>query len=548
MSTRKNFALLLLLAGPVFAAENAPASGAIVELPKFEVTDSRVLPPPESWRYAEVPGFEVLSGISERETKRFVHDFLLLQEVVAAIMPGLARNHPAVPTALLLCGRGKNFDQFLPDAQRGNSLRTNSLFFANSEHAAIVVDFALDELQLDNLPLDDDATQEADPYRAFYLEYFRFFVRRHAGARVPAWFEEGLVQIFAAMEFDRKSIRFAQIGDGFGGSKNGDFNRLLARHSLLPLPELFAEPPQSRDAFWSAQSYAFVHLCLYGMNFRYQKSMIQFLDRLGREPLSEALFKECFKKSYDAMNVELRGYIEFTVHTATQFKAKKGKELPNPPAVALREATPAEVGRIKGEVLRLGDHGDAAHLALIAPYVRGERDPRLLAAIGLDERFANHDARARKFLEAAVAAKVPRARAYIELARLRLAEGGDPARPLDASTRDEILAVLSAARAQPPPLVDASLLMVETWRRSADAPTVAQFAAVLDGVRAFPRELELVFVTGQLALERKFSAEARALAAHGLKSSSTPGVRAQFEALAREAETISSPAPSLSPP
>lgn len=34
----------------------------IVELPTVIVSDNRELPPPESWRYAEIPGFEILSN------------------------------------------------------------------------------------------------------------------------------------------------------------------------------------------------------------------------------------------------------------------------------------------------------------------------------------------------------------------------------------------------------------------------------------------------------------------------------------------------------
>jgi hypothetical protein len=44
-----------------------------------------------------------------------------------------------------------------------------------------------------------------------------------------------------------------------------------------------------------------------------------------------------------------------------------------------------------------------------------------MAALGLDERQAGNDERAQKFLEAAATAKVDRARAYLELGRLRLA-------------------------------------------------------------------------------------------------------------------------------
>jgi len=87
-----------------------------------------------------------------------------------------------------------------------------------------------------------------------------------------------------------------------------------------------------------------------------------------------------------------------------RFEAKKGQELPEPPAVVLREAADADVGRIKGEVLRLGGHGEAARNTLIAPFVRGEREPRLLAALGLDELQGGRTERARKFLEAAAQA------------------------------------------------------------------------------------------------------------------------------------------------
>src|SRR5258708_22725253 len=101
------------------------------------------------------------------------------------------------------------------------------------------------------------------------------------------------------------------------------------------------------------------------------------------------------------MGLELRGYVGFTNYTATQYKAKKGQELPEPPAVDLHAAADADVGRIKGEVLRLGGHGEAAHNALIAPYIRGERDPRLLAPLRLDERCAEPNDRGAKFLQAA---------------------------------------------------------------------------------------------------------------------------------------------------
>ena len=534
-------------AAPALPAAPAPGGEPPVELPVFEVTDRRVLPPPESWRYAAIPGFEVLSSVSARETTRFVKDFFLLQAAINEIMPGFATADVAVPTSLILTGRGKGFDRFLPADRDEERLRTNSLFFDDPERGVIVVDFALAEFLLE-----DNTTEEADPYRGFYKEYFRYLIRRQMSGRAPPWFEEGLVQLFASIDVTKKWINFAQIGDGFGGPRTGDFNRILNERHLMSFPELFADPPKQRSTFWSAQSYAFVHMCLYGRGQRYQKGFIKFLSRIGNEAPTEAIFKECFGMDFKKMNLEMRGYIGFTDYKAMQYTAKKGQALPDAPPFTLRDATESEAGRIVGEALRLGKHGDAAHLALIAPYIRGEREASLLAALGLDERGAGHPDRARKFLEAAAAAKVERPRAYLELARLRADEAR--AQPAGAGGKlseaqvGRVLEPLLVARKQRPPMAAVYALIGEVWGRSARAPTREEFEVVLEGVQTFPRNTPLVWQATTLAAQQNFAREALLLAKHGLKTARDPADRARFEllatAFARDAEPAAAkPAP-----
>ncbi len=514
-------------------AAETPAAPGVVELPAFEVKDSRLLPPPEAWKYAEIPGFEILSRISERETKRFVRDFLLLQEVIEVIMPGLTRGQVAVPTALILCGgRGKGFDEFLPAEQSDERYGTNSLFFRDPERAAIVIDFALSELRVDA-----DTVEDADPYRAFYIEYFRFLIRRQLNAPPPPWFEEGLVQLFGAVDFSRKSITFGQIGDGFGAEKIGDFNQILARRAIMPFGEMLApDGPRARSREWKAQCYAFVHLCLYGNGRKYQRPFLQFVNRLANEPPSDALFKECFGKTYRQMAVELRGHIQFTVYNAMRYEAKKGQAgLPEPPPVELRDAADADVGRIKGEVLRLGRHGEEARNALIAPYVRGERDPRLLAALGLDELQAGRPERAERFLEAAVQAKVVRARAHLELSRLRLrAARAEPAAAggrLGSAQVAAVLTPLFTAMRQPPPLAEVYSLVAEAWSVSEASPLPEHLAVVIEGINRFPRDMALLMQAATLAIRRGFPAEARALVERGVKLARQPAERERFQLL-----------------
>ena len=534
---------LSCLAGALRGAEASPVAATnnpVIELPVFEVKDSRILPPPEKWRYAEIPGFEILSSLSSSATKRFVNDFLLLQEVMGVIMPGL-RPNSAVPTSLILTGRGDAFEKFLPTDRDDDRFRKNTQFLQDAERGAIIVDFQLPELFLE-----DNTTIESDPYRGFYREYFRYVIRRTVGSKAPAWFEEGLVQLFSSIDFTKKWINFAMIGDGFGGEKTGDFNHLLHRRALLPMKDLFADPPRQRTTFWNAQAYAFVHMCLYGRGLKYQKPFVQFISRLEREPVSETLFKECFKIDYKKMALELRGYLEFTDHKYIQFSTKKGQSLPDPPPFALRDAPDAVVGRIKGEAFRLGGHGAEARNCLIAPYVRGERDPRLLAALGLDEKLAGQDDRARKFLEAAARANVVRARAYLELARLRLDEAranpGAPKGQLNAVQVTSVLTPLFVARKQPPPLPDVYTLIVETWALSAAPPQAEHLGVVIEGIRMFPRDTALLMQATQLALQRGLPIEGRALAERGVKIARDKAEQERFRALVAEVTREAAPA------
>lgn len=83
-------------AGARVIAQETPAE-AIIELPKFVVTDSRELPLLEAWRYAEISGFEILPNASERETQK-LRDFQPFNSLVVGVASrraASARTSPA---------------------------------------------------------------------------------------------------------------------------------------------------------------------------------------------------------------------------------------------------------------------------------------------------------------------------------------------------------------------------------------------------------------------------------------------------------------------
>jgi hypothetical protein len=556
-----------------WSAESAAAAAERpIELPKFVVTDSRELPPPESWRYATMPGFEILSNAPDKATQRLIRDFSMFRQALGYVWK--VPDAPSRPTALIICGRGAKFDAFIPDGKYDAGTARASLFLKNRDQTAIVIDLQATTLNVLSDEVDDPATGVnsnevvVEHDKQLYREYVHFLLSK-AEPRLGAWFEEGLCQIIMRMKFDRRYIEFAKIEPyntvsaqaamtagmnatiaaddpdatllAAAPAEDRDFNAALAQRALVPLEKFFSVQHDSPEALnplgnnrWAKQAYAFVHMCLYGRGGRFQKAFSTFLVRSARERVTESLFKECFNMTYARMLDELRGYIEFTDYETKVYRSKQDAIVP-PPPLALRDATQSEIGRIKGETILLAGHTAAARTELIAPYIRGERDPQLLASLGLFEHSAGEDDRARKFLQASVDGRVPRPDAYLELARLKYADASaSPAAPDGKFSPEQTRAVINlvtAAHTQPPPLAALYELAADTWTRSAVTPGRDDVGVLIEGVRLFPSRLRLVYQTASLCADAGMIPQAHALAGHGLGVAPDAPTRARFEAL-----------------
>ena len=552
------------------------AKQPVIELPVYTVTETRALPPPESWSYAHIDGFEVLSNAPDRETKKLLRDFQRFHQALTKIAMPNIEPPTAVPNVLIICGRGGKFDAFKPRDDGNPEHAMASFTLRGREFSAIVIDFQAKVISLSTpeslaaASRPDGASNTdfgVDSYKQLYREYVHFLIDSREPPP-PAWLVEGLAQILMGIQVSKNTVAVGRIEDpnlvsaaeaemismgatGSAPQEDRDFNAALNGRALLPMDELFAVEHDSPEASnplgstWAKQCYAFVHWAIYGENGRHQKAFLAFASRLGNEPPSEEVFKECFKMSYADMGTELRSYIQFTAYQSAEFRARKGQQIPEPPPFELRAATESEVGRLTGDVLHLAGREEAAHLALIAPYIHGERDPQLLAALGLHERARGDDARARKFLEAAAQARAVRARAYLELARLRLTEaraaGGGQLNPEQMTS---VLRPLFTARAQPPPLPEVYEFIADAWSRSAIAPTAANLGVLDEGVRMFPRDATLAYRDAALKVKIGLSAEAAVLVELGLRIATDGATREGFMAL----KAPLPPSPPSSPP
>jgi tetratricopeptide (TPR) repeat protein len=556
----------LLGLAPFATAASADTFGEPLRLPDIAVSSTKELPPPEAWQYTRLEdGTEVLANSSERATRRLLRDFQIFQQALEVVWPLPQTAAPA--RSLILCGARAKFDDFTAPGHNDGDIGSTSLFLRNREQVAILVDLQSTTITLSGLFDDSGAPTtnfEVDPYKQLYREYVRYLLSQ--GGRTPAWLQEGIAQLVMAMEFTPEWITIGKI-DSSGyqagaaaplATESGDetedaahaetsvgdrpFNVALKRRALIPLDRFFAvatDSPEAQNPLgnnrWAKQAYAFVHLCLYGEGGRYQKSFAQFIQRLGSEPHSEKLFQECFHTDYRGMLTTLRGYIEFTAHTYKTYKLKPGGRPLGGPPVTLRDATQAEIGRIKGDAQRLAALPDRALATYRLAYARGERDPALLAALGSAELAAGHSDRASPILETAAKSRLPLPSHFVALARTRLAAAqAKPAGPharLDDTQLASVLDPLFQARQLRPPLPETYDTIAEAWLAAATPPKADHLAVLVEGLRLFPRHNPQFHRLAELYARAGDQATATSLAQAGLRLAPDDAAKARYQQL-----------------
>ena len=562
-------AVVALPAATTRGEADTPPPGETVALPDFTVTGKKEPPAPESWQYVRLEdGMEVLSNASERASRKLLRDFQMFQQALALAWPALGNQTMPVARTLILCGRRDKFDDFVARDPGRTDLGTTSRFVRNREQTSIIVDLQSTTLNLSGL--DDDGTGnttrfEVDPYKQLYREYVRYLLS-NSPTRSPPWLQEGIAQIVMAMEFTPDWVKLGEIDSGAGGpavatdaaatpsddageeapaeTSVGDrpFTMVLRKRALMPMDKLFAvtaDAPEATNPLgnnrWAKQAYAFVHLCLYGNNGRFKAPFDEFTKRLATQPVSEALFKECFKMSYRDMLFELRAHIDGGPHRTDVFKLKPDSPRFGGAPVVLREATQSEVGRIKGDAQRLAGRTNDALISYNDAYVRGEREPILLAAYGIAASETGQSDRALPLLEAAV--KGPGTRrptAYIELARQRLIAAKAKAGPdgrIDDTQMATVMEPLMKARSIRLPVPGLYEVLAQAWLASATPPKLENFGLIGEGVRLFPRDLALLYPLAQLYQRTGELAAATKVAQVGVHFAATPEERAPFDHL-----------------
>jgi len=318
-----------------------------------------------------------------------------------------------------------------------------------------------------------------------------------------------------ASEEDKESW-FAQAGLGLPAGNKAEPGLLRHRAQLILRDGSDPGSPWQLD-IWKAQAALFVRWAFDDPTRTRREALWKLVRYASRAPVTEQVFQDFFGLTFDQMDRRLCEYLptaideSFVLFPPGSFRIPAvdknalsevlgGGEVPE---LKLRDPTPAEKGRILGDWERkevdfvreaLPEYANLylmqTRSTLLNAYNGGSRDPSLLAALGLFECTAGDDDAARGFLEAAVGAHVVRPRAYVELARIRLAAAlaapGGAGEKLNAWQMTSVLELLRTAREQAPPLLATYMTTAEVLQHAGAPPAPADRAMLAEGLNLFP--------------------------------------------------------------
>ncbi|MFT3869798.1 MAG: hypothetical protein QM715_15215 [Nibricoccus sp.] len=548
MQTTKRQVLCLSLAVFILSAAILPAdegsllSEKIIRLPELAVSETLKLRPEEKWLTGQILNFEIFSNASERETKDFAAKLYKFHQAFVQLFPQVTSISRDKIT-LVLCGSRDKYLALAPEeAGRIDMRRGNLVYSTLQDHygTTFLINLDVQSFFGDGVSVGSDGegntftqgtgSEFIDGETLVRQQYVRLLLSR-TQPRPPAWLEEGVARYFDSLQVKKDKITFAQLDMSL--TRYFSNERGIPRR-MLSMPEFFAitygsrEYKRSAGGTFSHQALAFVHFGMLSHKGRYRNAFLQFIEEACKAPVTEDMFRRYFKMSFDDMESALRDYVQggFYKHVVVP----KITALPPPPALDLRQATDAEAGRMKGDVLRLVNRYDDARIELVSTIMRKHADPRMLGSLGLLNYETQSYTAARIFLEAAVQAKVDEPAPYVTLAKLGMAEAkrDNLVEKLSPTQLKDVLTPLYAALAQKRLHPEIYLTIADAWLISEAVPTFENLAILDEGVLAFPRNTELIFKNAALKARHGYTEDAQSLIELGLKTAKDSSARNYF--------------------
>jgi len=542
-------------------SRGAPEQSTLVLAPV--IVEETVQNAPQ-WRYGKFREFEILSQCNDEATKSYILQLSGQASDFRQIVPARFLLETSLPTTFLLYPKWRektmsvNMVRAMEDAgmqfpgSRMVPLPNLRLDEPDSTFMCAIVSDGHPPASWREMFHGSGGEYVSDMSPGDQVVLSEGYIRDLIAARAPAiprWFAVGVSALYALDRFEADRFAF----DPEPWLSPDEVQALRAKgyevRAMLPLTELFvpAEPADRRAGYnriWEAQAELFVRWTFAGGPERRQ-ALWNFLDRSEREPSTEASFQACFGMNYGAMGAALAKFLPTAMRLPLEWRRDPAAA---DPSFDLRGATRAEVRRIQGEWARraagyIGGRAPAlrpvyvgqARRALQSAYKEGDRDPRILASLGLLDVETGDVAAALPLLEAVLASGAEQPHALSELARLRLVEAlgrpGAPGAHLTEQQAHRILEPIEAARRIKPPQYEAYAVATQVCARLAQPPTARELQILNEGSWLFAQNALLVLEAVAWDKQTGDLDQARRLVRLGEWRATDPVLRAKLQAM-----------------
>ena len=387
---RRVTAALALACGAATAVDAAPRANQrataaaaeddkLVVLPPYIVSATRIEKRP--WRYASLPGFEVLSRASDEATNWWLDALRRGLWLEDHVLPKDWLSPAPAPYTVII-------DDTDFDTVRGSPLHSQPIQFRSPADALTWGQLSgKANVWTGRSEAHDDDTLAAntnvfavDPGRQAYgsISLERLF---RCTPPLPHWLIVGLLGnhcgvfrqsfmplideggMMPRLDIRQGGLVRGAVGPGTLWVSLDETQRLLqelkkdkkTRMAIPPLHELFGEtmPPIDRIPLWESAAGLFVRWGVMGPGHKdpaLSHAFLEFVRRTRRAPVSEPVFTECFGFGYAVMEGKLESLLK------TGLAQPNTLELDFPsgfPETELRPATADQIGRILGDWLRM---------------------------------------------------------------------------------------------------------------------------------------------------------------------------------------------------
>ncbi len=250
----------------------------------------------DNWTSVRTKNFLLVGNAGEKDIRKVATRLEQFRDVFTRLFPS-ARFETPVPTTVIVFKSMSSYKPF--------NFGNNAGYFQKGEDVNYIT--LTTELSAQN------------PYSVIYHEYVHLLVDNVSG-NAPTWFNEGLAEYYSS--FDIEEDRKAHLGDLIPYHLE-----TLREEKLLPLRALFAVDQYSpyynesgkRGVFY-AESWALVHYLILGNGGQGVGQLGKFIQLIAANVKIEDAFTQAFQTTVEALEKELKKYIEghtFKMQVAT---------------------------------------------------------------------------------------------------------------------------------------------------------------------------------------------------------------------------------------